>query len=643
VERMGILEQERHHQSKVDVTAADDDRVWTVEDLLVLHPWPAVAAQAGERRLEWFWHYDVPVAPDDLWRVISDTSRMNRSLGVSEMKFEERGAVRWGTSRAGGVRQEWIEVPWTWVAGQWLESVRLYERGFARAVYAVYHLQAIVGGTRLYVYFGAVPRGPLGAVALRIGFPSVGTGYAELLPRLAAEIERKRPAVLIVAPPKLPAGAEARLAAIGRSLVGQGLDAAVVKQLQAWIATGDEQDLYRIQVRERAQAWGLDEDAVLRVCLHATRAGLLELSWDMVCPHCRGAVGGSSALGHLKSQGDCKVCGIDFVTGAAEAVEITFHVHPSIREVPRRTFCSAEPATKEHIRVQKRVPAGGEAVVTPRLGRGRWRLRLHGEKRYSFLDVGAGTGAPAVEVAWRASDAPREIAAGATPPLRLVNDTSEDLTFIVEASQWSDIALRPGKLLSFPEFRDLFTQEYLADDVQLVVGEQTILFTDLVGSTAMYAERGDPAAFVEVKRHFTEVFALIRSHRGALVKTIGDAAMGAFCDPLDAVRAAQAIQFAFGPTGGVRLRVSIHSGPCLAVRLNADIDYFGNTVNLAAKLQALADAGEIVVSEATYSAPGVATWLASEGAVVEEIRLEHKAFPAPVAARRWSPGARARG
>jgi class 3 adenylate cyclase len=281
--------------------------------------------------------------------------------------------------------------------------------------------------------------------------------------------------------------------------------------------------------------------------------------------------------------------------------------------------------------------------VTPRLGRGRWRLRLHGEKRYSFLDVGADIDAPAAEVAWRASDAPREIAAGAVPQMRLVNDTSEDRTFIVEASQWSDVALRPGKLLSFPEFRDLFTQEYLADDVQLVVGEQTILFTDLVGSTAMYAERGDPAAFVEVKRHFTEVFALIRSHRGALVKTIGDAAMGAFCDPLDAVRAAHAIQLAFGPTGGVRLRVSIHSGPCLAVKLNADIDYFGNTVNLAAKLQALADAGEIAVSEATYAAPGVATWLASEGAVLEEIHLEHKAFPAPVAARRWSPGVRARG
>lgn len=631
---MEPLGSERDH-SRVDGTAAGNDRVWTLEEMLAVHPWPAVATQSGGRRLEWLWHYDVPVAPDELWRVISNTSRVNRALGVSEMKFEERGAVRWGTSRAGGLLQEWVEVPWTWVAGQWLESVRLYERGFARVVYGAYHLQAITGGTRLYVYFGAIPRGLIGATALRIGFPSIGKGYAALLPRIAAEIEQARPPVLLAAPPTLPAAAETRLAAIGRSLVEQGLDAAAVKKLLAWISTGDEEDLYRIQVLERARAWKLDENALLRVCLHATRAGLLEMSWDVVCPHCRGAVGKNSALGDLTGHGQCEVCGIDFGTDAAESIEITFHVHPSIREVPRRTYCSAEPATKEHIRVQQKVPAGGEAIVTPRLGPGRWRLRLHGEKRYSLLDVG--TGAPMAEVVWRASDAPRDIAAQAAPALRLVNDTSEERMFIVEASQWNDVALRPGKLLSFPEFRDLFTEEYLADDVQLAVGEQTILFTDVVGSTAMYAERGDPAAFVEVKRHFTQVIALLRNHRGALVKTIGDAAMGAFCDPLDAVRAAQAIQQAFGPTSGVRLRVSIHSGPCLAVKLNSDIDYFGNTVNLAAKLQSLVGAGEIVVSEATYAAPGVATWLAQEGAVTEELLFEHKAFPAPVNTRRWSP------
>jgi len=609
--------------------------VRTLDELLALHPWPA--EHAGERRQDWLWHFDLPVGVDDLWRIISDTSRLNRTLGVSEMKFEERGGVRWGSSKNGGVRHEWVEMPWNWVAAQWLESVRIYERGFMRVVYAFYVLEPLPNGTRLYVYFGIVPRGAVGATAVRVGFSALGKAYARVLPALAEQIARTRPELLVLPPPELPPGAAARLDAIGRGLIEAGLPADAVDRLVSWVRSGDEQDLYRIQSRERARAWRLDEDTLLRVCLHATRAGLLELSWDVVCPHCRGAVDEVARLGDLPAQGECEVCGIDFATDSAEAVEITFHVHASIREVPRRTFCSAEPAKKEHIRVQRLVPAGGAAVVTPRLPGGRWRTRLGGEKRYGFLDVVAA--GRAGEIEWRASAAPSEVDVGDAPAIRLVNDTSEPRTFVIEAAQWTDLALRPGRLLSFPDFRDLFSREYLADDVQLAVGEQTILFTDVVGSTEMYARRGDPEAFVDVKRHFAEVFEIIRRHRGAVVKTIGDAAMGAFSDPVGAVKAAKEIHDAFPPERAdtpVRLRVSIHTGPCLAVKLNADIDYFGHTVNLSAKLQSLVEAWQVALSDATYRAPGVAEWLASVGARLEEIAFQHKALPAPVPVKRWT-------
>src|SRR6202034_392324 len=101
-----------------------------------------------------------------------------------------------------------------------------------------------------------------------------------------------------------------------------------------------------------------------------------------------------------------------------------------------------------------------------------------------YLDVGTGT---ASAVDWRAADDPSEVAAGPGPTLRLVNDAAEAQTFVLEAARWNDIALRPGRLLSFQEFRDLFSDEYLGADVQLSIGEQTILFTDMVGSTALYA------------------------------------------------------------------------------------------------------------------------------------------------------------
>jgi class 3 adenylate cyclase len=634
---MESLLSERPDHSRATAGAAGEPP-WSVEEVRARHPWPAFADDP--RRVELLWHHDLPLAADDVWRVVSDMSRLNRALGLHEMTFADDGPVRRGRARIGGFRHEWVEVPWNWVAGQWLESMRIYQRGFFHAVYAVFHVQPLAAATRLHVYFGIVPRGALGRAVARLSFPRMQAAYAKVLAQVVDASARGRRPELEMAAPVLAPGAAARLHAIGRDLVERGLDATAIGRLVTWIETGDEQDLYRIQVRERARAWGVAEDGLLAVCLHATRAGLLTLSWDAVCPHCRGVTGEVGALGDLAAHGACAVCGIDFTTDRAEAVEITFHVHPSIRDVPRRTFCSAEPATKDHIRVQHVVAPGGEVTVMPQLGAGRWRLRVRGEKRYGYLDVGPGSGtdAPGGELVWRAGDPPAEHPA-ARAAVRLVNDSSEDRTFVIESSQWNDIALRPGKLLSFPEFRDLFSEEYLADDVQLSVGEQTLLFTDVVGSTAMYAERGDPAAFVEVKRHFADVFALLRRHRGTLVKTIGDAAMGAFCDPLDAVRAARDIHDTFAPGRGdcsVRLRVSLHTGPCLAVKLNADIDYFGTTVNVAAKLQALAEAWQIAMSEATYQAPGVAAWIAAQGAEVELVSLEHKAFSAPVAARRWT-------
>jgi class 3 adenylate cyclase len=605
----------------------------TLEAWLRLHPLPP---QLEGKRLDYLWHFDLPAPTEVVWSIVSDTSRMNRALKRAEMKFEEKDGLRHGTARLGPRLHRWVEVPWSWVAGQWLANMRLYQQGYMTAQFAVQRVEPLGDDlTRLYTYFGFTPRGWLGARMIQLGFPSLERDYARVLPAMVAEATRRAlPEGLVQPPPPLAPDAAARLAAIGEQLRGQGLDARVVGALLDWVRTGDDLDVMRIQVRERARAWDADEDAVLSVFLHATRAGLLQLSWDVVCPHCRGAVEEHARAMEIPRDGACEVCAIDFATD--DVVEITFHVHPSIRTVERRAFCSAEPARKGHIRVQQVLAAGERREITPALGAGRWRMRVGGTRHYGYLDAGAGGRG---ELEWRASDPPREVVAAPAPALRLINDTAAPATFVVEATQWSDAALRPGRLLSFQEFRDLFSEEYLGADVQLSVGEQTILFTDMVGSTAMYAVRGDPAAFVEVKRHFDELFAIIRTHRGAVVKTIGDAAMGAFNDPLDAVRAARAIHAAFPPGRAdlpARLRISLNTGPCIAVRLNANIDYFGGTVNVAAKLQSLAEAWQITMAEATWSAPGVADWVAGQGGAVEPVTYTSKALREPVAARRWT-------
>jgi class 3 adenylate cyclase len=153
----------------------------------------------------------------------------------------------------------------------------------------------------------------------------------------------------------------------------------------------------------------------------------------------------------------------------------------------------------------------------------------------------------------------------------------------------------------------------------------------------MYAVRGDPAAFMEVKRHFEEVFPVIAKHRGAVVKTIGDAIMAAFSDPLDAVKACADIHAVFHADredSKTRLRISLNTGPCIAVKLNTGVDYFGQTVNLAAKLQSLAEAGEVALSASVWNARGVQAWF--EGRALEEVAYESKALTAPMPVKRWS-------
>ena len=605
----------------------------TVERLLALHPFPA--KWANEKRIERLWTFDLPGRPEDLWPWIADTSRMNRALGTAEMLFEEREGKRFGSSKPGGVRHEWIEVPWNWVANQWLTCTRIYDRGFMTVMYAIHRLEPIESGTRVYLYFGAIPRNTIGGMALRLGFPSIEKAYRRVLPELAKQLDRLRPDVLQLPPPALGEVAEQRLRAMQQQLIERKLPRAAVDALIEYIRTGDDTDLHRIQIRERARVWKLPEHDLLRVALHATRLGLLALSWDTICPHCRGVRDESSNLAQLQAHSHCEACNVDFTTETQETVEVTFRVHPSIRDVPDQVYCSAEPAKKDHIRVQWTVPPGGRVELMPNLKPGRYTVWRDHDGGW-FLDV---DDAGAQTVSWAPHDKDTVVRAAPDATVALANDDKEEHLFTIEEAKWSDHALRASHLLSFQDFRDLFSEEYIGADVRLGVGEQTLLFTDVVGSTAFYASRGDPAAFIEIKRHFDEVFAIVAKNRGAVVKTIGDAVMATFVDPVDAVRASKQIHETFHPQRAdtpIRLRISLNTGPCIAVKLNANADFFGGTVNVAAKLQALAEGYQIAMSEATYSSPGVAEFIRSERAELETLEYTSKALPAPVAVKRWS-------
>ena len=169
--------------------------------------------------------------------------------------------------------------------------------------------------------------------------------------------------------------------------------------------------------------------------------------------------------------------------------------------------------------------------------------------------------------------------------------------------------LNAKRLLTNQTFRDTYRTDTLDLDQRLKITSLTFLFTDLKGSTELYDRVGDLVAFDLVRAHFRVLNEIVAAEAGAVVKTIGDAVMATFPTPDRAVAAALRMRDAmhtFNDAHGdedLLLKIGIHEGPCLAVVLNDRQDYFGQTVNIASRVQGLAESRSIFATGSVVEHP----------------------------------------
>ena len=179
--------------------------------------------------------------------------------------------------------------------------------------------------------------------------------------------------------------------------------------------------------------------------------------------------------------------------------------------------------------------------------------------------------------------------------------------------------LTAKRLLTNQTFRDIYRTDTLDVDQRLKITSLTFLFTDLKGSTALYERVGDLVAFDLVRAHFRVLTEIIASEAGAVVKTIGDAVMATFPTPDRALAAALRIRAAMRKLNEERgsedllVKIGIHEGPCLAVTLNDRQDYFGQTVNIASRVQGLATSSSIYATGPVIVGPRSSSILESAG------------------------------
>src|SRR5205807_70478 len=179
--------------------------------------------------------------------------------------------------------------------------------------------------------------------------------------------------------------------------------------------------------------------------------------------------------------------------------------------------------------------------------------------------------------------------------------------------------LNAKRLLSNQTFREIYRTDTLGIDQRLKITSLTFLFTDLKGSTELYERVGDLVAFDLVREHFRTLNEIVAAENGAVVKTIGDAVMATFLTPDHALSAALRMREAMrrlNETHGreeLLLKIGIHEGPCLAVSLNERQDYFGQTVNIASRVQGLATSRSILATAPVIQNPRSASLLGSNG------------------------------
>lgn len=541
------------------------------------------------------------VDPEAAWRLVGDTDQLNRlvsgPLDRIDLQPREAGypAVR-GRYPGDLGPMPFEEVHNAWARHRRFVQVRTLERVILSSRYDA-QLEPDGDGVRPSIRLSIEPR------------------YAILKPALAMNMSRMRRAwqaavdglpepgrlqawdpVSVVKPRELSDAARSALVRWRDTGVQSGLSEQVASLLQH----GRPRELGELRPFALADSWRMSRAEVLDGFLSGVQAGLFELYWAVTCPRCFGQTATATALSDLPDHAGCPSCRLEFDADLGETVEARFAPHPSVAARSTEAFCTLYPAGAPQIAASFLLQPGAAEQMNVALPEGAWHLVAPGLHEPVRLDARGDAGASPLR--WRASLTP-------TPTTVRSGDVAVDVhndsrvpvrVSLIQASPPSDRV--PASLLATrPGFRRSFHHAALSRDVRLAVREVTLLFTDLSGSTALYEELGDAAAYAVVRDHFDLLRAAIRAHGGDEVKTIGDAIMAAFLSPTQAVSCAVAMQREFARwvagqqlDAPVALKVGLHAGPAFVVQGAGGIDYFGGTVNLAARSQGRAGPGEIV-------------------------------------------------
>jgi class 3 adenylate cyclase len=414
-------------------------------------------------------------------------------------------------------------------------------------------------------------------------------------------------------------------------------DPKIATAIEALVDEGSDRALCRINALAFATKNGFDEEQTIAAFLHGASIGLFDLSWNVLCPGCGGVLDSNATLKTvIKDEYVCALCAADYAPTLDELVEVTFTISPRVRRIGAHN--PQELPLMEYLRqiywgsgvdipedqfneIMDRVvidtielSAGEKGVLSLQLPQQFIIVFEVVTHTVQFIDI---KGEPtrdrqSLSLIYDRDHTHNQMLEMRPGPVRIALENHTDArvmpAVLIAADELHDFLgrrrsfLTAKRLLTNQTFRDLYRTDTLDVDQRLKITSLTFLFTDLRGSTELYERVGDLAAFDLVRGHFRVLHEIVASEAGAVVKTIGDAVMATFAAPDRAIAAAIRMREAMKEMNraagreDLLLKIGVHEGPCIAVSMNERQDYFGQTVNIASRVQGLADSKSIFVT-----------------------------------------------
>jgi hypothetical protein len=436
------------------------------------------------------------------------------------------------------------------------------------------------------------------------------------------------------------------------AVLQQSADTDCVAALERLVRDAPDRKLSRVNVLDFARREGLDEERAIAAFLHAAQIGLFDMSWNVLCPSCSGVLDANASLKSVRSgQYYCAFCNLNNEPALDDTVEVSFTVSPRVRRIAahnpdqlpiweyhRQIFWGTGvdlpeddlDAMMQQITLDAvELPAGDKAILSLQIPAEFIIVLEPVTHAAQFIEV---KGEPTQErqtlsLAYHNVHAPTSTVELRPGPLRLSLDNRTSGRVLpgvwVVNDAMNAVAgkrrpfLTAKRLLSNQTFRDIHRTDTL--DVDQRLKSPASPSCSLTSKGRPDLRSGDLVAFDLVREHFRALHEIVAAEGGAVVKTIGDAVMATFLTPDHALAAALRMREAMRPLNEAHgnedllLKIGIHEGPCLAVSLNERQDYFGQTVNIASRVQGLATSRSILATAPVVQNPRSASLLDSNG------------------------------